>query len=138
MAKGLQFEGLSAYADQLKKLGDHKAVAAVMKPTLYVGAGIYADALRSAAQAHVDTGALVGSITLSDMKEADGYYTNLGFAGYDDKGTPNALKAAVIESGNSTHPKHPFIRPAMKAAKPKAEAAMNAKMAEILNNMMEV
>lgn len=138
MAKGLQFEGLSAFADQLKKLGDHRAVAAVMKPTLYEGAGIYADALRDATQAHVDTGALVGSITLSDMKEADGYYTNLGFAGYDDKGTPNALKAAAIESGTSTEPKRPFIRPALKKADPKAQAAMDAKMEELISNIMEV
>ena len=137
MAKGLQFEGLSAFAEQLQKLGDHNAVSAVMKPTLYVGAGIYADALRNAAQAHVDTGALVGSITLTDMKEADGWYTTLGFSGYDDKGTPNALKAAVIESGTSTRPKQPFIRPALKAAQSAAEAAMNAKMTEILNDMME-
>lgn len=138
MAKGLQFEGLSAFADQLKKLGNKQAVAAVMKPTLYEGAGIYADALRKAAEAHSDTGDMAGSITLSEMKEADGYYTKLGFAGYDRNGTPNAVKAAVLESGTSTRPKHPFIRPAIKGAKAKAEAAMSAKMTEIINNMMEV
>jgi len=138
MAKGLQFEGLSAFAEQLKRLGDKSTVDAVMKPTLYEGAGIYADALRKAAEAHVDTGDMVDSITLSQMKEGDGWYTSLGFAGYDSKGVANAIKAAVIESGTSTRPKHPFIRPALKAAKENAEAAMSAKMQEIIENMMEV
>ena len=41
----------------------------------------------------------------------------VGFAGYDRKGTPNALKARAMESGTSTQPKKPFLRPAINKMK---------------------
>ena len=136
MAKGLQFKALSDYAEKLSRLGDKKAVDAVMKPTLYEGAKVYADELRKAAQPH---GHLADYLNLSKMKESDGWYTTLSFVGYDENGVPAAIKAAALESGTSggrqkaTH----FIRNAIKAADPKAQAAMDAKMDELINYMRE-
>lgn len=136
MAKGLQFEALSSFAEQLSKLGDKRAVDAVLKPTLYEGAGVYADALRAAAEGH---GHLADYFNLGAMKPSDGWYTMLGFVGYDENGVPAAIKAAALESGTSddrqqaTH----FIRKAIKSADPKAQAVMNAKMTEIMSDMME-
>lgn len=136
MAKGLKFDALSAYADKLQKLGDKAAVDAVMKPTLYEGAKVYADALRKAASSH---GHLADYLNLSKMKPSDGWYTTLSFVGYDANGVPAAIKAAALESGTSggrqraTH----FIRNAIKSADPKAQAAMDAKMDELINKMME-
>lgn len=136
MAKGLQFKALSDYAEKLSRLGDKAAVDAVMKPTLYEGAKVYADSLRKAAEQH---GHLADYLNLSKMKESDGWFTTLSFVGYDENGVPAAIKAAVLESGTSdqTHKATHFIRNAIKAADPKAQAAMDAKMDELINNMME-
>jgi len=46
--------------------------------------------------------------------------TKIGFDGYDRKGVPNALKARAMESGTSTQPKRPFVRPAVNRVKKKA------------------
>lgn len=135
MAKGLQFKALSDYAEKLSRLGDKSAVDAVMKPTLYEGAKVYADELRKAAEQH---GHLADYLNLSKMKESDGWYTTLSFVGYDEAGVAEARKAAALESGTSRGQKAThFIRNAIKAADPKAQAAMDAKMDELINNMME-
>lgn len=140
MAKGFEYAGLGKYlTDLARKCGDAKAVSGYMKVVLYEGAGVYADALREATRQHHLTGEMERSITLSQMKQSDGWYTKLGFAGYDSAtGVANAKKAAAIESGTSTEPKRPFIRPALKKADPRAQAAMDAKMEELISNIMEV
>lgn len=55
--------------------------------------------------------------------------TLVGFTGYSDlitpkhpKGMPLALIARIAESGTSFSQKTPFVRKALKTAKPKAEA----------------
>lgn len=137
MAKGLQFKELSAFAEQLQKLGSKRAVDAVMKPTLYEGAAVYANAVRRAAAPH---GHLAEYLNLSEMKPRDGWYTRLSFVGYDEDGVAEARKAAALESGTSdgrikaTH----FFRKAIKSANPKAQAAMIAKMTQLIKEMMEV
>ncbi len=107
-----------------------------MKPTLYEGAKVYADAVRAAASTH---GHLADYLSLSSMKPANGWYTRLGFVGYDENGEAEAKKAAALESGTSdgrikaTH----FFRKAIKSADPKAQSVMNAKMTDIMKDMME-
>lgn len=50
----------------------------------------------------------------------------VGFAGYDQKGVPNALKARAMESGTSKLRKRPFVRPAVNRTRKKSKDAMAA------------
>ena len=63
------------------------------------------------------------------QSEGDRMDTLVGFTGYSDlitpkhpKGMPLALIARIAESGTSFSQKTPFVRKALKTAKPKAEA----------------
>lgn len=139
MAKtGIQFDDLEKFSAQLIALGNPKAAEAIIKQTLYEGAGVYADAVRASAAAHRRTGALESSITLTPMREDGGWSTRLTFIGVDGKGAPNAVRAAALEYGTSRQRKTPFIRPAINKAKAEANARMNAKMNELIENAMEV
>lgn len=55
----------------------------------------------------------------------------IGFAGYDRKGVPNALKARAMESGTSKLRKRPFVRPAVNKTRQKAKDAMSEKFDEL-------
>jgi HK97 gp10 family phage protein len=56
--------------------------------------------------------------------------TKIGFAGYDRKGVPNALKARAMESGTSQLRKRPFVRPAVNKMRGKAIEEMSSKLDE--------
>lgn len=137
MGARFEFRGLSSYlTDLAKKCADAKAINGIEKQVLYEGAKVYADALRAASQPY---GNLSDGITLSKMEESDGWYTKLGFLGYDTDGKAFALKAAIINSGTSDNrvTGNNFIRKAFKAADPKAQSAMDAKFNELMEKFME-
>lgn len=67
----------------------------------------------------------------------------LGFDGYNTvktnsypNGQPNVMIARAIESGSSIRDKHPFVRPAVNAAKKeclkKAEEVVNEEISKIM------
>lgn len=137
MGARFEFRGLSSYlTDLARKCVDAKAINGIEKYVLYEGAKVYANALRAASQSY---GNLSNGINLSKMEESDGWYTKLGFLGYDTDGKAFALKAAIINSGTSDNRVvgNNFIRKAFKAADPKAQAAMDAKFNEIMEKFME-
>lgn len=142
MAK-LRFKGLDEYVHKLNQLADPRRVNGMIKASVYPGAGIVADAIRERLETHDRTGDLAKSLTLTEMEDDNGYiFTQVGFAGYDANGVPNALKAAALESGTSRNgrehqPKTPFIRPALNAVRKKAEAAMAAELDSRINQLME-
>jgi len=72
------------------------------------------------------TGALERSITTDKpKKDKNGnHYIRIYFKGRDDKGVPNAIKAAVMEHGSSKQQKKPFIRPAVNEADREVTAEM--------------
>ena len=147
MARHTMFE-CDDIAGIIPKLGGlNNQTYAILKATLYEPAGILADEIRKRAEAHERpsnvtkyydagvyrqrkvtyerTGSLSDSITIAEMTTAAGVVsTAVVFAGYDEKGRPNAVKAAALESGTSTQPKTPFIRPAIKAARERMEASL--------------
>lgn len=95
---------------------------------LYDGAGAMADEIRQAVPE--DSGDLAASLYVAKfqrgMNKVD---TEIGFAGYDSKGVPNPVKAAVLESGSSRgHTATHFFSRAVRAAKSKAEAAIQFKI----------
>ena len=117
------------FAEMLSKLeGSSDDIA---KKAIYEGAGILADEimknLRSVLSGE-STGDLEKSFGISPIKrDTEGWNTKLGFDGYDRKGTPNQLKARILESGKKNQVKRPLIRP-----------AVNTKRNESIQKMDEV
>lgn len=139
----MQVKGLDEYVRKLNRLADPKKAEGLIKVAVYEGAGLVADEIRRNLQGHRDTGDLLDSLYLSTMVNENGYiYTQVGFAGYDRNGVPNALKANALESGTSRNgaehqPKTPFIRPAVKTTQKQAEAAMAATLDSNIKKIME-
>lgn len=133
MAK-IEFQGFEEYRARLFDLGAN--IEGICKYASYDAADIVINAIKE--NTPVDTGDLRDSAKLYNFKNDNGYvHTGVYFDGYDRKGVPNPIKARVLESGSSTRPKHPFIRPAVnrvkKAAEFSIEAALNRKLDEIMN-----
>lgn len=136
MAK-IEFKGIDKYQRILADLG--KASEGIIKASVYEGAAVVVEAVKSAVP--VDTGDLKNSIGLSTMRNENGYInTKLGFDGYDSKGVPNSIKARVIESGRSdtaNYPKRPFVRPAIRASKSRAEGIMETELDKRIYEFMK-
>lgn len=135
---GMEVKLTSEIQEKLKKLAGTKADA-IAKKAVYSGAGIMADKVRANLQKNLEgskysTGELINSLGITPPRVDRHGVVNakVGFQGYDSKGVPNALKARAMESGTSKQPKRPFIAPAARQAKKKAEEAMiNVVVSEI-------
>lgn len=125
--------------DKFEQLG--RAAKVVQKFALYDGAGTLADAIKAAAGNLPFKGSTVSqiqsSLGITTMRDnSDGVETTVGFDGYfEHSGFPIAFFVAENEIGTSRIPARPFIKPAVRSAKPAVLAAMdaagNAKLAEI-------
>lgn len=139
MAK-FKFTGIEEYTESLERIGPKNAKA-VIKYAVYPGAKVVADAIHTEiATNHHGYGDLENSLTLSKMRDDQGYInTKITFAGYDRKGVPNAVKAAVLESGRSdskqggTH----FISKTVKAVSERAISEMSKALDEKIGKIME-
>lgn len=114
----------------------------IAKQAIYRGAGYVTAEIRHELHNTISeesTGDLEESIGIAKMEKDSGgsWNAKIGFDGYDRNKTPNVLKARVLESGSSTRPKHPFVRPAMQRAKPKAQAMMEEVIAEEIKKTMK-
>lgn len=145
MAK-FKFEGTKDYITTLGRLGEKQAEN-VMKYAVYPGAGLAADAIKAAIDPnHRDSGELANSLMLVSIRNDKGYVnTKIMFDGYDEakkskafpKGVPNAVKAAVLESGNSRGQKGThFISNTMRKLKPAIEKAMADALDEKIKKIM--
>ena len=133
MAK-FEIRGLEDYRDALVKLSVE--TEGIAKQAIYEGAAIVIEAVK--ANTPTDSGDLRDSIGLSKMENDDGYInTKLGFAGYDNRGMPNIVKARVLESGSSTRKKQTFIRPAVNRVKETTENVMAARFAAEIEKIMK-
>lgn len=82
--------------------------------------------------------ALISVFGIAKMRNDNGYWNvKAGFDGYNQiktkkypKGQPNPMIARSVEAGTSFMRKHPFVAPAIRATKERAER----KMAEIVDN----
>lgn len=143
-----QYNGLDELIGKLDKLTD---VYPVLKASLFDGAGVLADEIKSRAP-----DILKKSIAVSRMDAGNGKVnTAVVFAGYSDhktsqypNGVPYAVIAAAYESGTSERhtskgysrgafKKRPFIQPAIKACQARAEAAMQKQMDDQIKTIME-
>ena len=133
-----KFQGTKEYESKITKL--YNGSVGMIKAAVYDGADVIADAVRASIEQHNDTGDLAASMALVTMRNDNGFVnTKIQFAGYDRKGVPNAIKAAVLESGTSDgkHPKLRVISRAANSAKGKAEGVMAAKIDELIQKTME-
>jgi len=121
----MTIRGLDEYAMKLSKLGaDAPKIA---KKVVMAGANPVADEIRKNLEKNLSgskysTGDLLDSFGIAPpgVDRQGNTNTKIGFEGYDRKGVPNTLKARAMESGTSTQPKRPFIRPAVNRMKKKA------------------
>lgn len=109
---------------------------AIARKGLFDGAELVADEIRkNTPQADGD---LVDSLFISRFQDvAGGTTTVIGFAGYDSKGVPNPLKAAVLESGTRDGKKkatHFFSR-AVRAAQEAAQRKIAQTIENEINNI---
>jgi len=123
MAK-MTIQGFDEYIDKLSKLGPK--MPEVAKRAVQAGVNPLADEVRKQLEKNLQgskysTGDLLNSLGVTPVGvDKNGVYNaKVGFSGYDRKGVPNALKARAMESGTSTQPKKPFMRPAVNRAKKK-------------------
>lgn len=135
----VEFKGITEYADKLAKLGEK--AQSVCAAALYDMADVYADAIRSETPVSTpDGGDLRDSLVIRPFKREDGVIsTKITFEGYDRNGVPNAIKAAVLESGTSDgkHKKTLFLTKAKRKAQKAAEFAFEKKVDEIIKKTME-
>ena len=132
MAK-IEFQGIEEYAKKLAELGER--AEGICKYAIYDAAGMVIDAIKAGTP--VDTGDLRDSVKLSHMVNQSGFInTKIVFDGYDRDGRPNALKARVIERGNSHQRARPFVRPAVNRVKASAEGAIAAALDQKITEIM--
>lgn len=136
MAK-FKFTGIEEYTESLEKIGVKNAKA-IIKYAVYPGAKVVADAIRDGLEGHRESGDLLDSLALTEMRDDDGYiYTKITYAGYDSKGVPNALKVAALESGTSrgqkaTHIISKTVRAVSEKAVSEMSKALDDKIAQIM------
>ncbi len=133
-----KYSGLDDYIKSLERIGPKGSVG-VLKYAVFEGAKIAADALREEIEMnHSASGDLARSLTLTKMRNESGYInTSISFAGYDHKGVPNALKAAVLESGRSDRKGTHFISKTLKSVRPAVEEAMSNALDKKIEEIME-
>lgn len=137
MAK-FKFTGIEKYVDSLEKIGGKNAES-ILKYAVYPGAAVVADAIRAEIETnHKVSGDLAKSLSLATMRNEDGYVnTKITFAGYDEKGVPNALKAAVLESGRSDRDGTHFISKTVRAVTDRAIDEMSKALDKKIEQIME-
>lgn len=138
MAK-FKFEGIDEYIESLEKIGGKNAEE-VIRYAVYPGAAVVADAIRAEVETnHTDTGDLAASLDIAKMRNDNGFInTKISFGGYDRDGTPNALKAAALESGTSRGQKAThFVSNTVKRVKDKAIKEMADALDEKIKSIME-
>lgn len=88
---------------------------------------------------------LLDGLSVAKMRDDDGYVnTRIDFVGYNSvqtqaypNGQPNAVIARSMESGSSARVKQPFVRKAVNAARPRAEARMGDKIKDMVDKIMD-
>lgn len=109
----------------LEELGDIDEVA----PRMLKPAGpIAQDAIKKRLIKHRRTGGLEKSVKPGKPKKnkSGGWYLSVGFPGYDERGNPNAVKAAGLEYGNSHQQPEPFLDAAARDCEDTVVDAMQA------------
>ena len=132
----IEFKGFEAYQKQIVAMANPKNIESMCKYSIFDAAGMVCDEIKR--ETPVDTGDLRDSVAIEKMVTRDGFtYAKVDFVGYDRDGTPNLLKARVIESGTSHVRKRPFVRPTVRRVTKTAEFMMDKAVNEYLSKVMK-
>ena len=160
MAKFEVGKGLDDYLADLQKMD--QLTDAMCGRAIYQGAKIVADEVRkgieglpeakkSSKNQFLTKGVtksqkegLLEGFGIAPKQNKDGLiHVKIGFDGYNStvtekypNGQPNSMIARTVESGNSWHQKTPFIAPACRSARDKAENAMKLSIDEDIQQIM--
>lgn len=159
MAK-LEFTGIDEYLKQLNTLSD--TGVGLCKRAVYDGAAVVAQEVQAEVNSlpvmthnpekgesltvlSYERDGLLEGLGISKIKDDGGYInTKVGFDGYNrlrskkyPNGHPNQMIARSIESGTSFRRKNPFMTRAIRSAKAKAIAAMDARFSEDIDKIMQ-
>lgn len=157
----LKFGGLEEYERKLSNLATRSRE--VGAKALYAGGAVLADQIRSNLNAvptipntsahepytrgvpEQQKQALLDSFGITRVRDDDGFLNlKMGFDGYNDiktrkyqKGQPNMMIAASVESGSSVQHKFPFVRPAIQAKERECVDAMAAVIDKEIQKIMK-
>lgn len=140
MSYKVSFKGFEELEKKLERVAD-KSVN-ICKGMVYTGAGTVADSVRTSLKSKLSgdsTGELAKSLNIATIKVDRGsVYTKVHFTGYDSKGVPNAIKAAVLESGRSDQPNRDathFFSEGTRASRNQAVQDMQDKLDKMINSI---
>lgn len=148
MAK-IELKGFENYAKQMEKLAG--SVDMVIKPAVYDGARVAADAIRAGIEAlpaddssrrhcvltQTEKEGLLEGLGIAAMqKEKGAVNVRIGFEGYNAKGKANAMVARSLVKGTSFLKPNRFVAKATKKVKPEVlkvmQLAVEKKIEEFL------
>lgn len=122
----IKMHGFRITTQKIAKL-EHESPEIVAK-AVRAGADIVADKVRdnlTSVLSGKGTGELLDSMGITPVRQYGSVINaKVGFDGYDKMGTPNMLKAAVLEYGSRRQQARPFMAPAVNATRRKAKAKM--------------
>lgn len=132
----IKFEGIKEYQKQIEAMGNPKTIESMCKYSIYDAAGMVCEEIKK--ETPIGTGDLRDSVAIDHMVTRDGMtYAKVDFVGYDRDGTPNLLKARVIESGTSHVQKKTFVRPTVRRVTKLAEFMMDKAVNEYLSKFQK-
>ena len=154
MARGMKITGLEELIKKVEGMG--KRPEGLVKRSLYAGAGMMSDAVKSAvgslpvdeefgtknhkrdAVTAVQKAGLVSGVGISHMQEEGGAVSVvIGFAGENADGEKNTTVMRRVESGTSRTQKHPVIRQTKNRTKAASIAAMQKQFEEDIKELFE-
>lgn len=150
-------KGMDEYLSQLGNL--ETSAPETIEKAVYQGASVIADAIKDnirklpvddkrqdkvSTLKSIQKKGLIDSFGIAKMRNDNGYVNvKAGFDGYNGlkskkypKGQPNAMIARTFEAGNSFTKKIPFVGPAVRASREKAEMAMQATIDKEVKKIM--
>lgn len=133
----MSITGIDELQSKLSKISGPQS-RRILEAAVKDGADIVADKVRAnlnSVLSGTSSGALAGSLGISPVDTDSKGMVNakVGFDGYDSSGTPNPLKAAVLEYGSRRQQARPFMTPAKNAT----QGAVKKKMAETIEREIE-
>ena len=149
MAKFQVGTGIDQYVTRLENL-EFQSDDMIGK-AIYKGADIVADAIKANIQnlplsvcTAVEKAGLLSGFGIAKMQTEGGYFNvKAGFDGYNDnvtkkypKGKANSMIARSIEGGTSWRPKYPFVAPAVRMTKDRAERIMSEEIDKSITEVM--
>ena len=131
---------LDVYEEQIKKLGMLSEKMCIYA-SYDAAAMVIEEIKKNCPDSDADSGNdlhLVDAFILTPFENKNGFIsTKVTVVGYDERGTPQMLKARAIESGSSKSQKNGFIRHSVNAVKSRAQNSMKNNMEKYITKIFK-